>query len=220
MRKQLCVMFGFLFGSALVVAGGPTEARARHDQMAAHHQSAKQLARTEHARTGKYRTTRSAYGQRKFGHTAKHRTAKSRGVSLAGVTPVLAAKARQIVANCGSTIVSAVSRRGIRSNHPIGRAVDIKGNPGCVYAQLKGWPGGYSTDYAATGHVHISYNPGGQEWGLRFAHGAHGPGTRRYAGGHGANHGANHGAQRSAKTGAARYAMQSHVHVGAMHTPH
>jgi hypothetical protein len=219
MRKQLCVVFVVAFGTALVMAGSPTEARARHDQIATHHQSVK-----KHAQTRKYRITRSAYAQRKSGHAAKRRIAKGSGVSLAGVTPVLAAKARQIVASCGSTIVSAVSRRGIRSNHPIGRAVDIKGNPGCVYAQLKGWPGGYSTDYSAIGHVHISYNPGGQEWGLRFAHGTHGHGTRRYAGGHGtnrgANHGANHGSKRYAKAGGARYAMQSHAHVGAMHTPH
>jgi hypothetical protein len=98
-------------------------------------------------------------------------------VSLAGVTPVLAAKAREIVANCGSVIISTIAPRPIQSNHPIGRAVDLRGNPGCIYAHLKGWPGGYSTDYAAAKHVHISYNPGGQEWGLRFVHG-NGTGTR------------------------------------------
>ena len=113
-------------------------------------------AKTKHAflRKGVHRKSRAAHS-----------------VSLAGVTPVLAAKTRQIVASCGSTVISAVSRRGNRSNHPIGRAVDLRGNPGCIYAQLKSWPGGYSTDYAAARHVHISYNPGGQEWGLRFAHG-------------------------------------------------
>lgn len=210
MRKRLCVVFVVLSGSALVMAGSQTEARARHDQVVTHHQSVKQLARTK-----KYRTTRSAYGRKKLGNAAKRHNAKGRSVSLTGVTPVLAAKARQIVAHCGSTIVSAVSRRGIRSNNPTGRAVDIKGNPGCVYAQLKGWPGGYSTDYSAIGHVHISYNPGGQEWGLRFAHGIHGHGTRRYA-----HHGANHRAKRYARAGVARYAMQSLVDVGAMHTPH
>ncbi len=210
MRKRLCVVFVVLLGSGLVMAGSPTEARTRHDQTVTHHQSVKQ-----HARINTYRVTRSAYGRKKLGNDAKRHNANGRSVSLTGVTPVLAAKARQIVASCGSSIVSAISRRGIRSNHPTGRAVDIKGNPGCVYAQLKGWPGGYSTDYSAIGHVHISYNPGGQEWGLRFAHGTHGHGTRRYA-----SHRANHGAKRYARAGTARYAMQSHVHVGAMHTPH
>ena len=98
---------------------------------------------------------------------------KKHPVSREGVTPVLAAKAREIEATCGSVIISAVSKRGIRSNHPIGRAIDVEGNPSCVYALLKDWPGGYSTDYSAVRHVHISYNPGGQEWGIRFAHGQH-----------------------------------------------
>lgn len=101
--------------------------------------------------------------------TPKH----DRSVSLNGVVQQLASKAREIVKDCGSVIVSAVSRRGNRSNHPLGRAVDIQGNPRCIYAHLKSWPGGVSTDYAtAPGgkHVHVSYNPGGQEWGLRFAH--------------------------------------------------
>jgi hypothetical protein len=91
--------------------------------------------------------------------------------SLAGVTPVLAAKTREIVASCGSVVISTIAPRPNQSNHPIGRAVDLRGNPECIYAHLKDWPGGYSTDYAAVKHVHISYNPRGQEWGLRFVHG-------------------------------------------------
>lgn len=91
--------------------------------------------------------------------------------SLSCVVPPLAAKAREIVKACGSTVVSAVAGRPNRSDHPIGRAVDLAGNPRCIYAHLKGWPGGYSTDYGRVGHVHISYNPGRQEWGMRFAHG-------------------------------------------------
>ena len=107
----------------------------------------------------------------------RHRVAgairRGAGKSLAGVTPVLAAKAREISAACGSVVISAVAGRSNRSNHPRGRAVDMQGNPSCIYSMLKGWPGGYSTDYAtAPGgkHVHISYNPGGQEWGVRFVH--------------------------------------------------
>ena len=57
----------------------------------------------------------------------------------------------------------------------------MRGNPSCIYAHLKGWPGGYSTDYAAVQHVHISYNPGGQEWGLHFAHGGGHYRSTRYA---------------------------------------
>src|SRR5215204_937372 len=126
MRKRLCLVLVLLFGSAFAFTSNPAEARARHDQMVGTYQSVKKQVQTK-----KYRVTKSSVGQKKIRHTAKKRPAKGSGASLAGVTPVLAAKARQIVVNCGSTIVSAVSRRGIRSNHPIGRAVDIKGNPGC-----------------------------------------------------------------------------------------
>lgn len=111
--------------------------------------------------------------------------ANASGVSLSGVVGELVSKAHEIVSGCGSVVVSARSHRGNRSNHPIGRAIDVQGNPACIYAHLKGWPGGYSVDYAtAPGgkHVHISYNPGGQEWGVRFAHRHHG--TRRYASRH------------------------------------
>lgn len=98
----------------------------------------------------------------------------SRSVSLKGIVSVeLLAKTKEIVEACGSVVVSARHGRGYRSNHPIGRAVDLRGNPDCIYERLKGWPGGVSTDYATAPnipHVHISYNPGGQEWGRRFAH--------------------------------------------------
>ena len=62
------------------------------------------------------------------------------------------------------------------SLHASGRAVDMKGNPSCIYAHLHGWPGGYSIDYGRVHHVHISL--GGREDGLRFAHGGH---RRHYA---------------------------------------
>ena len=93
---------------------------------------------------------------------------------LAGVTPALASKAREIVAACGSVVISGrrhtrVAGSGHWSLHASGRAVDLRGNPGCIYARLRGWPGGYSTDYARVRHVHVSL--GGREAGLRFAHG-------------------------------------------------
>jgi hypothetical protein len=95
---------------------------------------------------------------------------------LKGVIAPLAAKAAEIVSTCGSRVVSAVRHTFIAgtrqiSLHASGRAVDMVGNPGCMYALLKGWPGGYSTDYGRVRHVHISYKPGGREWGTRFVHG-------------------------------------------------
>ena len=94
-------------------------------------------------------------------------------VSLRGVHPVLAAKARQIVRACGSHVVSGVRRTRVAGSrrmslHASGRAVELRGNPRCIYARLKGWPGGVSTDYGRVRHVHLSW--GGNEHGRRFVH--------------------------------------------------
>jgi hypothetical protein len=164
--------------AAFVLMSHSAEARSRYHHAAKQHHGVKKVS----LQVNKYRLSRSVRIGKKFSHAKRHRIASSRSVSLAGVTPVLASKARQIASDCGSSIISAVSRRGIRSNHPAGRAVDMRGNPSCIYAHLKGWPGGYSTDYAAVSHVHISYNPGGQEWGMHFTHGG-GHSYRRYAAG-------------------------------------
>lgn len=60
------------------------------------------------------------------------------------------------------------------SLHASGKAVDLAGNPSCMYAMLHGWPGGYSTDYGSVRHLHLSYDPaGGREMGIRFRHGGH-----------------------------------------------
>ena len=97
-------------------------------------------------------------------------------VSLNGIIEPLRTKAAEIQEQCKSRIVS-THRPGARirgsgrpSLHASGRAVDIAGNPACIYSHLQGWHGGYSTDYSRVSHVHISWNPGGSEWGARFAH--------------------------------------------------
>jgi hypothetical protein len=94
---------------------------------------------------------------------------------LSGVVRPLAAKVREIVAGCGARITSGVrfsyvAGTRLVSLHASGRAVDIAGNPACVYAHLRGFRGGVSIDYPRVKHVHISYAPGGREWGRRFAH--------------------------------------------------
>lgn len=95
--------------------------------------------------------------------------------SLKGVIPPLAAKAQEIVQACGSRVISSVRNTRVRwsgriSLHASGRAIDMAGNPACIYAHLRHWPGGVSTDYRRVHHVHVSYWPGGREWGARFAH--------------------------------------------------
>lgn len=111
-------------------------------------------------------------------HRHKHRHLDGNGnsVSLAGLPQPLADKVKEICDDCGSKVISTFRPgarvRGSRSlsNHALHKAADLKGNPQCIYDHLKGWPGGYSTDYARVKHVHISYNRG-KEWGARFAHG-------------------------------------------------
>lgn len=112
---------------------------------------------------------------------AEARKPHPQAARLSGVVGPLAAKAAEIVSTCGSRVVSAVRHTFIAgtrqiSLHASGRAVDIVGNPSCAYALLRGWPGGYSVDYAKVRHVHISYAPGRREWGTRFVHNRH---TRR-----------------------------------------
>jgi hypothetical protein len=106
--------------------------------------------------------------------TSSHRKDLGSLARPASFGGTLAAKTHEIVANCGSAVISSfragarVAGSGRASLHASGRAVDVRGNPGCIYAHLHGWSGGYSTDYAAVQHVHISL--GGREDGLRFAH--------------------------------------------------
>lgn len=107
----------------------------------------------------------------------------SQGYSSGLVGP-LQAKLASIQAACpGTHAISGIRHTRIAgtrrmSLHAQGKAVDVRGPYGCIYAQLKGWSGGYSTDAGRMQHIHISYDDaGGREMGLRFAHG----GGRRHA---------------------------------------
>ena len=109
------------------------------------------------------------------------------GVSMSGIVPALAAKVAQIQSACaGAHVISAVRHTRIRGSrhmslHSTGEAVDMRGNPSCIYAQLRDWPGGYSTDYGRVQHVHISLAANGREAGLRFTHGGGRGHRHRYA---------------------------------------
>lgn len=102
----------------------------------------------------------------------------------AGLVGPLAAKLASIQSACpGTHAISGVRHTRIAgtrrmSLHAQGKAVDVRGPYGCIYSQLKGWSGGYSTDSGRVQHIHISYDDaGGREMGLRFAHG----GGRRHS---------------------------------------
>ncbi len=115
---------------------------------------------------------------------AKHPYA-GHSASLDAVTPQLAAKAREIMAACDAKVISAyrpgarVRGYGVPSLHSRypAEAIDMVGDTSCIYPKLKGWAGGYSVDYAAVRHVHISLASDRRERGARFVH----YGTRRYA---------------------------------------
>ncbi|MBI3700343.1 MAG: hypothetical protein HY242_07840 [Afipia sp.] len=99
-------------------------------------------------------------------------------MSAAGLVGPLQSKLASIEAACpGTQAISTVRHTRIAgtrvmSLHAQGKAVDVRGPYGCIYAQLQGWQGGYSTDAGRMQHIHISYDDtGGREMGLRFAHG-------------------------------------------------
>jgi hypothetical protein len=107
----------------------------------------------------------------------------SQGYS-SGLFGPLQAKLASIQAACpGTHAISGIRHTRIAgtrrmSLHAQGKAVDVRGPYGCIYSQLKGWSGGYSTDAGRVQHIHISYDDGGgREMGLRFAHG----GGRRHS---------------------------------------
>ena len=117
--------------------------------------------------TGSYKTTREIVTTR---FARRVMRAESR---LSGVYAPLATKASEITSACGSRVISGLRHTRVAgtrrmSLHASGHAVDMQGNPGCLYAHLRGWSGGYSTDYARVRHVHISL--GGREDGIRFSH--------------------------------------------------
>lgn len=122
-------------------------------------------------------------------HIAKahhHHDGGGGSLSLAGFPGPLIDKAHEIIEACASRIISAFRPGAVvagthrLSNHALKKAVDIAGDPKCIYAHLHGWPGGYSTDYGSVHHVHISYNHD-KEWGCRFAHNGGGHHARQYA---------------------------------------
>lgn len=146
-------------------------------------------ARTSHGVTGHHATDISS--DRRHRHKARHRHHRRHHAirhrhrhrvavaaprqSLAGFPSPLVAKAHELERSCGSHIISAfrpharIAGSGRVSNHALRKAIDMAGNPGCMYAHMKGWPGGYSVDYGRVRHIHISYNRQ-REWGLKFAH--------------------------------------------------
>lgn len=103
---------------------------------------------------------------------------ETQGSFVSGLVPTLSAKLASIQAACpGTYAISGVRHARIAgtrtmSLHSQGKAIDVRGPYGCIYGQLQGWKGGYSTDSGRVAHIHISLDEaGGREMGLRFRHG-------------------------------------------------
>jgi hypothetical protein len=165
-----------------VALSSPAEAREHHQQYRQHHRHHhlhygrhdRDHHQTAAAQHGSFRTAWHGKPHSSRHAVHSHRAPGGNSTGLASVSGALAAKTQEIVASCQSAVISAfrpgarIAGSGHPSMHASGRAVDIRGNPGCIYSHLHGWAGGYSTDYASVQHVHISL--GGREDGLRFVH--------------------------------------------------
>jgi hypothetical protein len=176
--RKILPPFLFVMLTFASVIASPSQASARHHHRPQH----TQLHHGVDARDRYFCHVASCRREMVLAHLRRHGRTRTASFirrhrepnSAAGIHGQLEAKAHEIVSNCGSTIISEF-RRGARiagsghaSMHASGRAVDIKGNPKCIYSHLQGWPGGYSVDYGSVQHVHISL--GGFEDGVRFSH--------------------------------------------------
>lgn len=162
--------------SVLFVSGSEAEARVYH--YAKHQHITHRTAHSKHWVTGYKSIHHHHRYSARHHYRAKHYTFRaSRGSTALNVVTPLAAKAVEIVGACRARVVSAfrpgakVAGTNHQSLHAVHKAVDVAGDPACIYSHLQGWPGGYSKDYSRVRHVHISYEPGGREWGARFVHG-------------------------------------------------
>lgn len=165
----LCLMSAPAFGKARFQEGGSVNRDDRYP-----HTSDVRGWKDTARKAAPFRTRR--HHVRRGSH--RLREVKERPAKLGGIVAPLAQKAAEIVQECGARVISGVRDTYVagthrKSLHAFGRAVDIVGIPHCIYAHLRDWPGGVSTDYARVRHVHVSYEPRGREWGARFAHGGH-----------------------------------------------
>jgi hypothetical protein len=110
---------------------------------------------------------------------ASHHTARSAlygGAPMGCLPAELRSKVVEIVEACGTHVIRTFTPGALifgtryPSEHASCRAADLAGNPSCIYAHLRGFHGGVSTDYVRMAHVHISWHPGGWEQGVRFVH--------------------------------------------------
>jgi hypothetical protein len=146
-----------------------------------------------HAQTMLGRSHHAAHRSRHRVHYAHHRLRRQvqRDTAPFGCLPAeLRAKVLEIIDACGTHVLrtftpgALIAGTNHLSEHAYCRAADLAGNPACIYAHLRSFRGGVSTDYGRMQHVHVSWHPGGWEQGVRFVHGG-GYRTTRVAAVHG-----------------------------------
>ncbi len=158
---------------ALCLLALPALAEARP---ARHHNSHSQAWRHH---LGRHHAGHHALRRRYVLHRHRYLRTEHGNNRIGGLPGPLAAIIGRIGRACPGFHVISGYRRGARgagsgrqSLHAIGRAADISGGSyRCAYGVLAGFPGGVSKDGPSMGHIHVSYDPGGREWGMRFAHG-------------------------------------------------
>ncbi len=171
--------------------------RLVHHRKVRRHHSARRFARSARFTFRRQRAARFArrarlarlYALRHYHHRHgvrhHHYAVRRNSVSTAWLPGPLVAAIRRVAVYCPGFHVISAFRPGARvrgtgrlSLHARHRAADIAGGSyGCAYRVLRDFPGGLSIDAGRTRHIHLSWDPGGREWGMRFAHGGH----RRYA---------------------------------------
>ena len=166
-------MLRALLLSAAIVATASSTASAAHHQRSYVTRGVGTLWITPrpraHIRTHQATRHRRHYARR---YSPTHETAHA-----GNVVATLDAKTHELAEACHARVISGF-RPGARvagtnriSQHAYNHARDLTGDYACIYRHLTAWPGGYSTDPSAVGHIHISL--GGPEDGKHFQHGGH-----------------------------------------------
>jgi hypothetical protein len=165
--------------AGLMLLGTAASAYVKHRH---HHAQNKQAKAIHHA---SHLLHHAQNKQAKAFHHASHLLRRAHAVhpeaAPLGCLPAeLRAKVVEIVGVCGSHVIRTFTPGALifgthyLSEHAFCRAADLAGNPTCIYAHLRGFRGGVTTDYARMAHVHVSWHPGGWEQGVRFVHRGYG----------------------------------------------
>ena len=159
---------------ALLVLANAASAYVKHHRVAA---AVGRHARTMHPWGWGHRAASRPRHALRYARHRLRRLAHYDTAPLGCLPAELRAKVAEIIGACGTHVLRTFTPGAViagtrhLSEHAFCRAADLAGNPACIYAHLRGFRGGVSTDYGRMRHVHVSWHPGGWEQGVRFVHG-------------------------------------------------